>query len=106
MPPCLHPNERMGVYLKDFDLAGGRVEVFGVLSTLSLGERVELDPEGDALLSAVLPGGELCADAVHLQTEGRQEYECDQNMRLMWKLSGTPNIWHRRGLMHVCVWLE
>ena len=56
------------VYLKDFDLAGGRVEVLCVLSTVSLGERVELDPEGDALLSAVLPGSELCADAVHLQT--------------------------------------
>lgn len=81
----------MRLYLKDFDLAGGRVEVLCVLSTLSLGERVKLDPEGDALLSAVLPGGELCADAVHLQTAGRQrEHECDQNMRLMWKFRSTP----------------
>ncbi|KAF3833838.1 hypothetical protein F7725_025042 [Dissostichus mawsoni] len=55
------------VYLKDFDLAGGRVEVLYVLSPLSLGERVKLDPEGDAFLSPVLSGSELCADAVHLQ---------------------------------------
>lgn len=68
------------VYLKDFNLAGGRVEVLCVLSTVSLGERVELDPEGDALLSTVLPGSELCADAVHLQTMGRQEHKCHQNM--------------------------
>lgn len=60
----------MSIYLKDFDLAGGRMEVLCVLSTVSLGERVELDPEGDALLSTVFPGGELCADAVHLQTAG------------------------------------
>lgn len=46
------------------------MEVLCVLSTLSLGERVNLDPEGDALLSAVLPGSELCADAVHLQMAG------------------------------------
>lgn len=46
------------------------MEVLCVLSTVSLGERVELDPEGDALLSTVFPGGELCADAVHLQTAG------------------------------------
>lgn len=57
------------VYLKDFDLAGGRVEVLCVLSTVSLGERVELDPEGNALLSTVLSGSELRADAVHLQAD-------------------------------------
>lgn len=66
------PDDRMSVYLKDFDLAGGRVEVLSVLSTVSLGERVELDPEGDALLAAVLPRSELCADAVHLQTAGHE----------------------------------
>lgn len=70
----------MIVYLKDFDLAGGRVEVLCVISTVSLGERVDLDPEGDTFLSAVFPGSELRADAVHLQTEGRQGCECDQNM--------------------------
>lgn len=84
----------MSVYLKDFDLAGGRVEVLCVLSTFSLGERVKLDPEGDALLATMLPGSELCADAVYLQSAGRQEYECDQNMRLMWKSGGAPNRWH------------
>lgn len=54
------------MYLKDFDLAGCGVEVLCVLSGVSLGKRVQLDPEGDALLPAVLPGSELCADAVHL----------------------------------------
>lgn len=43
------------------------MEVLCVLSGVSLGEGVNLDPEGDALLSAVLPGSELCADAVHLK---------------------------------------
>lgn len=33
------------------------------------GKRVYLDPEGYALLAAVLPGGELSADAVDLQGE-------------------------------------
>lgn len=59
------------MHLKDFNLAGGRVEVLCVLSTVSQGERVKLDPEGDALLATVLPGGELCADTVHLQTRVR-----------------------------------
>lgn len=57
--------------LKDFDLAGGRVEVLCVLSRVSQGEGVDLDPEGDALLPAVLPGSELCADAVHLKADDR-----------------------------------
>lgn len=43
------------------------MEVFCVLSSVSLEEGVNLDPEGHALLSAVLPGSELCADAVHLK---------------------------------------
>lgn len=43
------------------------MEVFCVLPSVSLGEGVNLDPEWDALLSAVLPGSELCADAVHLK---------------------------------------
>lgn len=46
------------------------MEVLCVLSTVSLGERVKLDPEGDALLSTVLPRSELCADTMHLQTAG------------------------------------
>lgn len=51
------------------------MEVLRVLSAVSLGERVDLDPEGDALLPAVLPGSELCADAVHLQTGAQAFYE-------------------------------
>lgn len=46
------------------------MQVLAVLATVPLGEGVDLDSEGDALLAAVLPGGELCADAVHL-TIGR-----------------------------------
>lgn len=46
------------------------MEVLRVLSGVPLGEGVDLDPEGDALLSAVLPGGELRADAVHLKEGG------------------------------------
>lgn len=61
-------HRRRSMYLKDFDLAGSRVEVLCVLSTVSQGERVDLDPEGDALLSTMLPGSELCADTVHLRT--------------------------------------
>lgn len=49
------------------------MEVFGVLSSVSLGEGVNLDPEGDALLSAVLPGSELCADAVHLKVSAESD---------------------------------
>lgn len=59
----------MIAHLKDFDLAGGRVDVLCVLSIFSQGKCVNLDPEGDALLPAMFPGSELCADAVHLQTE-------------------------------------
>lgn len=43
------------------------MEVLRVLSSVSQGEGVNLDPEGNALLSAVLPGSELSADAVHLE---------------------------------------
>lgn len=43
------------------------MEVLCVLSSVSLDKGVNLDPERDALLSAVLPGSELCADAVHLK---------------------------------------
>lgn len=66
-PPPDYPTP----YLKDFDLAGGRVQVLAVLAAVPLGEGVDLDPEGDALLAAVLPGGELGADAVHLRTGGK-----------------------------------
>lgn len=65
------PPEWHSANLKDFDLAGSRVKVLCVLFTVALGERVKLYPEGNALLSTVLPGSELCADAVHLQTRAR-----------------------------------
>lgn len=67
-------------YLKDFDLAGGRVQVIAVLAAVPLGEGVDLDPEGDALLATVLPGGELCADAVHLQAGGNDTAGCSTSL--------------------------
>lgn len=57
------------LYLEDFDLAAGRVDVLDVVAPLVGGERVHLDPEGYALLAAVLPGRELGANAVDLQGE-------------------------------------
>lgn len=75
-----------------------------VLSAVSLGERVELDPEGDALLAAVLPGGELCADAVHLRTRERCVIKT-HCILLKWKIMGAPNRWHKRELVCVCVWV-
>lgn len=65
---------RHSAHLKDFDLAGRRVKVLSVLATFSLGKRVDLDPKRDALLAPVLPGGELCADAVHLQAKIKKTY--------------------------------
>lgn len=41
-----------------------------VLPTFVGGEGVHLDPEGHTFLAAVLPGGELGADAVHLSQRG------------------------------------
>lgn len=56
--------------LEDFDLAAGGVDVLDVVAVLVGGERVHLDPEGHALLSTVLPGGELGADAIDLDEDG------------------------------------
>lgn len=47
------------------------MQVLAVIAAVALGEGVDLDSEGDALLAAVLAGGELCADAVHLRTGGK-----------------------------------
>lgn len=92
------------MYLEDFNLAGGRVEVLCVLSIVSLGESVELDPEGDSFLPTVLSGSELCADAVHLQTDIRKKTSnVIKLMHLMWTFSGMPDRWHNRGLMCVYV---
>ena len=44
------------------------MQVLRVVGRLSGGEGVDLDPEGHPLLPTVLPGGELCADAVYLHT--------------------------------------
>lgn len=53
--------------LEDFDLTGGRVKMFCVLSILVLLKRVNLDAERHALFSAMLPHGEFCANAVNLK---------------------------------------
>lgn len=53
-------------YLEDLDLAAGRVQVLRVLPVLVLLEGVNLHPKGHPLLPAVLPHGELRADAVNL----------------------------------------
>lgn len=54
-------------HLKDFDLAGGGVEVLRVLLILVLFERVDLDAERHALFSSMFSHGEFCANAVYLQ---------------------------------------
>lgn len=54
------------LYLEDFDLAAGGVDVLDIVAALVGGERVYLDPEGYAFLTAMLPGGELGANAVDL----------------------------------------
>lgn len=56
-------------HLEDFDLAGGRVEVFCVLFILVLFKRVDLDAKGNALFSSMLAHGEFCADAMYLKNE-------------------------------------
>lgn len=86
-PDCPTP------YLEDFDLAGGRVQVLAVLAGVPLGKGVDLDPEGHALLAAVLPGGELGADAVHLRTGGDDAAVCStsllrSNHRTLWFVVG------------------
>lgn len=44
-----------------------------VLPVVVGGEGVHLDPKGDPLLPAMLPGGELGADAVHLRRRVKSE---------------------------------
>ena len=57
-----------GIHLEDLDLAGGRVLVLSVLHAVVLLERVDLDSERHPFLSSVLSHGELCADAVNLNS--------------------------------------
>lgn len=61
-------------YLKDFDLAAGRVQVLRVLSAFILFKGVYLDTEWNSFLSAVFPRGELCTDAMnlHRREEGKR----------------------------------
>lgn len=65
--PVICGNEFRRLYLEDFDLAAGRVQVLQVFPALVLSEGVDLNAEGDPFLPSVLSGGELCADAVDLQ---------------------------------------
>lgn len=53
-------------YLEDFDLAAGRMDMLHVFPVFIGGESVNLDTKGHPLLSTMLPGGELSADAVDL----------------------------------------
>lgn len=71
-------------YLEDFNLAAGGMDVLHVLPTFVGGEGVHLDPEGHTFLAAVLPGGELSADAVHLlQRVGKSQVVAG-----CWRLGG------------------
>ena len=53
-------------HLKNFDLAGGRVDVLSVLDALVLLESVDLDTKRHAFFSSMLAHGEFSADAVNL----------------------------------------
>lgn len=57
-------------YLEDLDLAAGRMNMLHIFSMVVGGEGVHLDAKRNALLPAVLPGGELGADAVDLRRHG------------------------------------
>lgn len=59
-------------YLKDFDLAGGWVEMLCVLSTLVLFECVDLDAKRNTLFPSVLAHSKFCADAVNLKKKKEQ----------------------------------
>lgn len=61
------------LYLKDFDLAAGWVDMLDVFSVFIGGVSVHLDSEGHPFLPAVLPGGELGADAVDLKGQENRE---------------------------------
>lgn len=57
-------------HLEDFDLAGGRVEVFCVFFILILFKSVNLDAKRYTLFPTMLSHGELRADAVYLNSKG------------------------------------
>lgn len=54
-------------YLEDFDLAAGGMDMLHVFPVFIGGKSVHLDTEGHPFLAAMLPGGELGADAVDLE---------------------------------------
>ena len=76
-PGPLRParEQKTSSHLEDLDLAASGVQVLQELPLLVGGERVHLDAEGNALLSAVLPGRELGADTVHLRRRTGRETE-------------------------------
>lgn len=59
----------MLLHLEDFDLTGGRVKMFGVLFTLILFKRVNLDTERNPFFPSVLSHREFCADTVDLRIQ-------------------------------------
>lgn len=54
-------------YLEHLDLAAGRVEMLCVFPILVLLKCVNLHPKRHSFLAPMLPGGEFCADTVHLE---------------------------------------
>lgn len=54
------------LHLEDFDLTGGRVQMFGVLFVLILFKCVNLDTERYTFFSSMLSHREFCADTVDL----------------------------------------
>lgn len=57
------------VYLEDFDLATGRMQMLSVFPIFIFLEGVNLDSEGHTFLSTMLPHSELCTDAMYLEKE-------------------------------------
>lgn len=57
------------LYLEDFDLAAGGMDMLHVFAMFISGESVNLDTEGHPFLPAMLPGGELSADTVDLRVQ-------------------------------------
>lgn len=60
-----------------------------VLPMVDGGEGVHLDPKRDPLLPAVLPGGELGADAVHLRRRAKSETQQRRQRSRRWNPVGT-----------------
>lgn len=62
-------------YLEHLDLAAGRVEMLRVFPILILLKCVNLHPKRHSFLAPMLPGGEFCADTVHLEAGGPEVRE-------------------------------